>query len=119
MDTMPCTGKRGDRHKGRWEYYMVHDKLWASKFSEFVIYRTAKLVWRGVALRVGVHYVHGKINLRVAVQFAEATSSYSTKAVCCCAHSEQLNVSRSRPGVPVPLVLYSHIARPQLGHGGG
>ena len=72
-----------------------------------------------VALRVGVHYVHGKINLRVAVQFAEATSSYSTKAVCCCAHSEQLNVSRSRPGVPVPLVLYSHIARPQLGHGGG
>ena len=47
MDTMPCTGKRGDRHKERWEYYMVHDKLWASKFSEFVIYRTAKLVWRG------------------------------------------------------------------------
>jgi hypothetical protein len=29
MDTMPCTGKRGDRHKERWEYYMVHDKLWA------------------------------------------------------------------------------------------
>jgi hypothetical protein len=29
MDTTPCTGKRGRRHKERWEYYVVHDKLWA------------------------------------------------------------------------------------------
>jgi hypothetical protein len=28
MDTAPCTGKRGCRHGGRWEHYMVHDKLW-------------------------------------------------------------------------------------------
>ena len=28
-DTTPCTGKRGCRHKGKWEYYMVHKKLWA------------------------------------------------------------------------------------------
>src|SRR5215813_2211105 len=28
MDTTPCTGKRGCRHRGRWEYYMVHDALW-------------------------------------------------------------------------------------------
>jgi hypothetical protein len=28
LDTTPCTGKRGCRHKGRWEYYMVHDALW-------------------------------------------------------------------------------------------
>ena len=34
-----------------------------------------------------------------AVQLAEATSSYSTSAVSCCAHSEQLNMSRSQPGV--------------------
>jgi hypothetical protein len=59
-----------------------------------------------------------KLICAVTVQFAEATSSYSTRAVCCCAHSEQLNVSRSRPGVPVCLIVYSHIARPQLGHGG-
>lgn len=26
--TAPCTGKRGCRHKGRWEYYMVHDHIW-------------------------------------------------------------------------------------------
>jgi hypothetical protein len=44
-----------------------------------------------------------------AVQLAEATSSYSTSAVSCCAHSEQLNMSRSQPGVPVRA-----IARPQL-----
>jgi|SRR6187401_3499206 len=30
MDTTPCTGKRGCRHKDRWEYYMVRDKLWAA-----------------------------------------------------------------------------------------
>mgnify|MGYP001610466422 CR=1 FL=1 len=24
MDTSPCTGKRGCRHGGRWERYMVH-----------------------------------------------------------------------------------------------
>jgi hypothetical protein len=29
MDTTPCTGNRGRRHKERWEYYMVDDKLWA------------------------------------------------------------------------------------------
>jgi hypothetical protein len=28
-DTAPCTGKRGCRHKGRWEYYAVHDAIWA------------------------------------------------------------------------------------------
>ena len=39
-------------------------------------------------------------------------------AVHCCAHSEQLNVSCSRPGVPVRATSYSHIARPQLGHAG-
>ena len=53
-----------------------------------------------------------------AVQFAEATSSYSTSAVSCCAHSEQLNMSRSQPGVPVRAMSYSRIARPQLGHAG-
>jgi hypothetical protein len=30
-DTAPCTGKRGCRHKGRWEWgYMIHDSLWAA-----------------------------------------------------------------------------------------
>src|SRR6478752_1399135 len=53
-----------------------------------------------------------------AVQLAEAISSYSTSAVSCCAHSEQLNMSRSEPGVPVRAMLYSRIARPQLGHAG-
>jgi hypothetical protein len=28
VDTTPCTGKRGCRHKGRWEHFMVHDELW-------------------------------------------------------------------------------------------
>jgi hypothetical protein len=28
MDTTPITGKRSCRHKGRWEYYMVHGALW-------------------------------------------------------------------------------------------
>ena len=53
-----------------------------------------------------------------AVQLAEATSSYSTSAVSCCAHSEQLNMSRLQPGVPVRAMSYSRIARPQLGHAG-
>ena len=53
-----------------------------------------------------------------AVQLAEATSSYSTSAVSCWAHSEQLNMSRSRPGVPVRAMSYSRIARLQLGHAG-
>src|ERR1043166_6592371 len=39
-------------------------------------------------------------------------------AVHCCAHSEQLNMSCSRPGVLVRATSYSHIARPQLGHAG-
>ena len=52
-----------------------------------------------------------------AVQLA-VTSSYSTSAVSCCAHSEQLNMSRSQPGVPVRAMSYSRIARPQLGHAG-
>jgi hypothetical protein len=30
IDTTPCTGKRGCRHKGRWEHYMVHDVVWAA-----------------------------------------------------------------------------------------
>lgn len=29
-DTTPCTAKRGCRHKGRWEYFMVRDKVWAA-----------------------------------------------------------------------------------------
>jgi hypothetical protein len=28
VDTTPCTGKRGCRHKGRWEHYMVRDDVW-------------------------------------------------------------------------------------------
>ena len=28
VDTTPCTGKRGCRHAGRWEHYMVKNKLW-------------------------------------------------------------------------------------------
>lgn len=28
VDTTPCTGKRGCRHKGRWEWYMVRDAIW-------------------------------------------------------------------------------------------
>ena len=27
-DTTPCTGRRGCRHIGRWEYYMVRADLW-------------------------------------------------------------------------------------------
>lgn len=29
MDTTPCTGTRGCRHKGRWEHYMVLNKVWS------------------------------------------------------------------------------------------
>jgi hypothetical protein len=29
IDTTPCTGKRGCRHIGRWEHYMVHDEVWS------------------------------------------------------------------------------------------
>jgi hypothetical protein len=28
VDTTPCTGKRGCRHAGHWERYMVRDKIW-------------------------------------------------------------------------------------------
>ena len=28
VDTTPCTGKRGCRHKGKWEHYMVTKALW-------------------------------------------------------------------------------------------
>jgi hypothetical protein len=28
LDTTPCTGRRGCRHKGRWELYMVYDDVW-------------------------------------------------------------------------------------------
>ena len=28
VDTTPCTGKRGCRHGGRWEHYMVKDAIW-------------------------------------------------------------------------------------------
>jgi hypothetical protein len=28
VDTTPCTGQRGCRHRGRWEHYMVHNSLW-------------------------------------------------------------------------------------------
>ena len=27
-NTTPCTGKRGCRHKGRWEHYMVKNVVW-------------------------------------------------------------------------------------------
>lgn len=27
-DTTPCTGRRGCRHAGRWEWYMVHERVW-------------------------------------------------------------------------------------------
>jgi hypothetical protein len=30
VDTTPCTGKRGCRHKGRWQYYMVRAEIWAA-----------------------------------------------------------------------------------------
>jgi hypothetical protein len=29
-DTTPCTGRRGCRHRGRWEWYGVHDHVWAA-----------------------------------------------------------------------------------------
>jgi hypothetical protein len=29
-DTAPCTGKRGCRHAGRWEYYMVTAEVWSA-----------------------------------------------------------------------------------------
>lgn len=29
-DTAPCTKRRGCRHAGRWEYYMVEDDVWAT-----------------------------------------------------------------------------------------
>jgi len=28
IDTTPCTGRRGCRHIGRWEYYMVRPAVW-------------------------------------------------------------------------------------------
>lgn len=30
IDTAPCTGRRGCRHKGRWEYYMVVEAVWVA-----------------------------------------------------------------------------------------
>lgn len=30
VDTTPCTGRRGCRHKGTWQHYMVTAELWAS-----------------------------------------------------------------------------------------
>ena len=30
LDTTPCTGRRGCRHIGKWEHYMVHDDVWAT-----------------------------------------------------------------------------------------
>ena len=53
-----------------------------------------------------------------ALQLAESTSSYSTSAVRCCAHSEQVNMSRLQPGVLVGEMSDSRIARPQLGQAG-
>jgi hypothetical protein len=29
-DAWPCTGRRGCRHIGKWEYYMVHNSVWKS-----------------------------------------------------------------------------------------
>src|SRR5947207_8746310 len=28
LDTTPCTGRRGCRHGGKWEYYMVKGRVW-------------------------------------------------------------------------------------------
>lgn len=28
VDTCPCTERRGCRHAGRWEHYMVTDEVW-------------------------------------------------------------------------------------------
>jgi hypothetical protein len=33
VDTTPCSGKRGCRHKGRWEYYMVKESVWRTVVS--------------------------------------------------------------------------------------
>ena len=30
MPTTPCTGEKGCRHAGRWEHYMVREKVWAA-----------------------------------------------------------------------------------------
>ena len=30
MDCAPCTERRGCRHKGRWEHYMVHPEVWSA-----------------------------------------------------------------------------------------
>lgn len=30
IDTTPCTKRRGCRHKGRWEHYMVTDTVWSA-----------------------------------------------------------------------------------------
>ena len=29
VDTTPCTGRRGCRHAGKWEYYMVRPEVWS------------------------------------------------------------------------------------------
>jgi hypothetical protein len=35
--TAPCTGRRGCRHVGRWELYMVHDSIWITAGMPFVM----------------------------------------------------------------------------------
>lgn len=30
IDTCPCTGRRGCRHAGKWEHYMVHEQVWSA-----------------------------------------------------------------------------------------
>lgn len=30
VDTTPCTHRRGCRHTGKWEYYMLRDDVWAA-----------------------------------------------------------------------------------------
>ena len=30
VDTRPCTGRRGCRHTGRWDDYLVRNSLWAA-----------------------------------------------------------------------------------------
>lgn len=30
MDTTPCINRRGCRHTGRWEWYMVTPQIWAA-----------------------------------------------------------------------------------------
>ena len=36
IETTPCTGRRGCRHKGKWEHYMVLAAVWEAAGMEGV-----------------------------------------------------------------------------------